>query len=309
MHFPSANLEAHSQISADKVPSDDFFGFDHQGQWACLSRDQFSCNLYVQEKSRSPKIIGDNNDLEITIFPWSILFTDNKQTKGICSGVLISSRNVLTSALCSRKIFAGLTTADAAVGGVTDFENDDRQKWDVKVLERRFYHPDYDQKTGKNNVGILRTFNPFSFTEYVKPVRFGHIGWTLPEAYRCITLGYDNQVEAGSWKSSYATVQRLKTSSCQTVLEQITIPSDYFEKYSWSEEMDCYTSTYTDDVPDFKHFNSDNGGALMCYMGKDEGWYLHGVVAGIDEKNDGYLPVVVTRTDDENIADWILEKY
>jgi hypothetical protein len=47
----------------------------------------------------------------------------------------------------------------------------------------------------------------------------------------------------------------------------------------------------------------------MCYMGKQEGWYLHGVVAGIDESNNGYLPVVVTRTDDENIANWILEKY
>jgi len=144
MHYPSANHETESPTSSSpQVPNDDFFGFDHKNQWYCLSRSESSCQAYLKENSRSPKIISDNNELEITIFPWSILFTDNKQTEGICSGVLISNRNVLTSGLCSRKIFAGLTTADAAVGGVVDFENDDRQKWDVKILERRFYHPDY----------------------------------------------------------------------------------------------------------------------------------------------------------------------
>ena len=47
----------------------------------------------------------------------------------------------------------------------------------------------------------------------------------------------------------------------------------------------------------------------MCFMGKQEGWYLHGIVAGVDKDCDGYLPIVVTRTDDEKMANWILEKY
>jgi hypothetical protein len=144
MHYASANDETESPSDLDaQVPSNNFFGFNHKDQWYCLSRDSSYCQWYLEDRLRSPKIIADNNELEITIFPWSILFTDNKQTKGICTGVLISSRNILTSGLCSRKIFAGLSSADAAVGGVTDFENDDREKWAVRILERRYYHPSY----------------------------------------------------------------------------------------------------------------------------------------------------------------------
>ena len=143
----SANHETESPAapSSDNVPSDpsDFFGFEHEGQWMCLSRDERICPFYSTSKTRSPKIIGESNSLEIDVFPWSILITDNKQTKTMCSGVLISSRNVLTSGFCARKIFAGLSTADAAVGGVNDFQADNRDDWDVKILERRYYHPEY----------------------------------------------------------------------------------------------------------------------------------------------------------------------
>ena len=47
----------------------------------------------------------------------------------------------------------------------------------------------------------------------------------------------------------------------------------------------------------------------MCYMGREEGWYLHGIVAGFDRDCDGYLPIVVTKTNNEKMASWILEKY
>ena len=144
MHMPSANHETESpSYSEADVPSNNFFGFNHKDQWYCLSRYSSYCQGYLEDRLRSPKIIAENNELEIKIFPWSILFTDSKQTKGICSGVLISSRNILTSGLCSRKIFAGLSSADAAVGGITDFDNDERENWVVRVLERRYYHPGY----------------------------------------------------------------------------------------------------------------------------------------------------------------------
>ncbi|CAF3526760.1 unnamed protein product [Rotaria sp. Silwood1] len=125
----------------------------------------------IKHSLKSSRIFGGSHAVRNS-WPWVILYEErkpcgnNRICLGLCGGTLIDSRHVLTAAHC---IGTNNPAAITITAGLHNKHNDESDTRQVRLVERIFKHPNYNEQTIENDLTILRLVQPVEFNKYVQP--------------------------------------------------------------------------------------------------------------------------------------------
>lgn len=117
-----------------------------------------------------------------------------------CSGAILNTRVILTSAACM--FYGGFTHPNTmlAVIGTIYVDSDDFPG--IKIyIEQITSHPSFDLRTYVNDIALLRTVQQIEFTKYIQPVGLPSVdlpieqsvtakvsGWGFTDVSKCIQV-------------------------------------------------------------------------------------------------------------------------
>ncbi|XP_068898483.1 transmembrane protease serine 9-like [Tenebrio molitor] len=134
-----------------------------------------ACSMIPVEKipTRESRIIGGSN-ARAGQFPWqAFIILDNPTGRYFCGGALITNEWVLTAAHC----VYGVTLFTIHLGSTTILTGDENRI----ILSTATYtvHPQYNQNTLENDVGLIKLHMPITFTDYIQPIAIASTGQTV----------------------------------------------------------------------------------------------------------------------------------
>ncbi|EFA10762.1 brachyurin [Tribolium castaneum] len=158
-----------------------------------------------------PRIIGGST-ARAGQFPWqAAIYLDNISGKYFCGGALITNQWILTAAHC---VFGGkLFTIH--LGSNTLFSQDENRI--ILSSSKYVVHPEYDQNTLENDVGLIQLHMPVTFTEYVQKINIANMG-QIHDGVVVTAAGWGQTSDSSSGMSNnliYAELSIISNTECQ----------------------------------------------------------------------------------------------
>ncbi|XP_077284796.1 chymotrypsin-1-like [Arctopsyche grandis] len=115
---------------------------------------------------------------DVTQLPYAVSLQSNPKVH-VCAGSIIDTRWILTSANC-----IALNTLKYVQPGTSNLNNLDY----IFHISTTKSHPSYDKTTGINNIGMVKTLQPFVYSSTVRNIYLGVS--TLPGGYQMTAFGW-----------------------------------------------------------------------------------------------------------------------
>lgn len=230
----------------------------------------FLC-LFFTEYSREKRVVG-GEPARPNSFPWQVNFITQTKTSQQCSGNLINSQWIITTAHCFTSydlkdytIIAG----DHYIGGVKDFYETELH------ADQLFIHPAFlpapldDRSPGDFDVALVHLSSEIKFSPGVRPIRLPNETTRFPPGHLCTVSGWGNVANTPEYNRSnvlrQVEVKLLAHDVCNSnVSYNGKIPERFLcAGYSEGGRDSCY---------------GDSGGPLQCKRSQNE-WVLTGIVA------------------------------
>lgn len=113
-------------------------------------------------------VVGGNNATK-NQFPYQVglsISINGIEGIGFCGGSLISSNRVLTAAHCLENVSSLIVILGAHM-----IFNNESNKVQINVLKSELFpHPEYDNKNGINDIGIIKLQSEVTFNDMIKPI-------------------------------------------------------------------------------------------------------------------------------------------
>ena len=118
----------------------------------------------------------DNDEIKIDEFPWIAQLLHGSQKRIFCTGSLINLRYVLTAAFCLQESLSGVRLGDFNVTSDKDCEkhktfgeacSDPVEDFEI---EEKIPHPQYDDETSVNEIGLIRLSRHVTYSDYIRPI-------------------------------------------------------------------------------------------------------------------------------------------
>lgn len=126
-------------------------------------RQSLSCGIPGFDSS-GKRILNGENAVPFA-WPWMISLR-TKNLRHVCSGVLIGRQHLLTAAHCFPDTPAKNILAVLGINNLRQPLNQ-RNRHDVS---RIFLHPEFNNRTGINDIAVLKLSRPVVFTKRVGPI-------------------------------------------------------------------------------------------------------------------------------------------
>ncbi|RZC33495.1 brachyurin [Asbolus verrucosus] len=121
-------------------------------------------DIPVKPDSASPRIIG-GKVARAGEFPWqAAIYLDTSIGKFFCGGALISNQWILTAGHC----VYGAKQFTIHLGSNTLLSSDENRL--ILATSTYVVHPDYNQNTLENDVGLIKLHMPITFTDYIQTI-------------------------------------------------------------------------------------------------------------------------------------------
>ncbi|XP_013135612.1 PREDICTED: serine protease easter-like isoform X2 [Papilio polytes] len=255
------------------------------------------------------RIVG-GSITELDEHPWLVLLRYDKPNGWgfYCSGVLISSKYVMTAAHCLRGselpptwLLTQVRLGEWNITSSRDCVEDDCSPsvQDIKVVDR-IPHEKYDPNDvhQRNDIALLKLSRDVVFTDFVKPICL-----PLTNAQRTSSFdGYEMEV-AGWGKTETKSMSDIKLKVRVPVVNSTTCSNIYSKAGRIiTEKQLCAGGKQGQDS-----CRGDSGGPLMAVMPSEQNWFVAGVVSyGPSPCGTSNWPGVYTRV--SSYIDWIQSK-
>lgn len=123
-----------------------------ESNYSCDPSIDCGCSTKLTIQNKTP----DNESTPTNTWSWIVSILLN--WTNYCSGTLISSVWVVTTAACVEGYSPSRIILSTGTNNLFDWKQQ-------RTVERILIHPDYDRKTGLNNIALIRLVAPFNMTE------------------------------------------------------------------------------------------------------------------------------------------------
>ncbi|XP_044198340.1 uncharacterized protein LOC122974388 [Thunnus albacares] len=178
-------------------------------QTTCTSgchSQEFVCGV----APRQSRIIGGQNASPGS-WPWQASI--NVAERPICGGSLINNQWVLTAAHC----MSNFSFMEVRLG--LHSQSGENLNGTSREIEVGIIHPEYNEFTLENDIGLLKLSTPVNFTDYIQPICLASANSTFHTGINSWVTGWGNTVPYDPYSQSdilqEVTVQILGNNECQ----------------------------------------------------------------------------------------------
>ena len=208
-------------------------------------------------------------------WPWQILL--KKDTRSLCGGAIINSHWILTAAHCVKDVNGPTYTVIAGEHDTRIHEGSEA----TYTVDKVYVHPRYQSSNKDNDIALLKTTKPITFSKYVKPVCVGKK--RVSPGTRCYVTGWGRKKSNGRMSAvlQEAMLPVVETSVCHRKnLHALGIEV--------SDAMLCGGDA---GMTKKNGCHGDSGGPYVCRVSSS--WQLHGIVSHGDSKCDAEIAYTV----------------
>uniref|UniRef100_A0A1B0AZG9 Peptidase S1 domain-containing protein n=1 Tax=Glossina palpalis gambiensis TaxID=67801 RepID=A0A1B0AZG9_9MUSC len=256
-----------------------------------------------------PPYCGGNNE-EITLEPtlltdpytWMALLSytnENGDDEFLCGGNLINQRYVLTVAHCvtnnlANKKLSKIRLGEYKLGEEKECKNGECNEKPLDLnIESIIAHPDYNSRSGHNDIALIRLAANVNFTDSIQPICL-----PLPETRVNLTGG--EILTVAGWDPPQGNA-KVKSHARATIVEHTDCAKEFQShlKPILTSQI-CALGEVSKDT-----CGGDSANPLMRKVSKDhsDNWYLEGMSSLGYRCSSENFPVVYTRVAD--YVDWI----
>ncbi|XP_066304145.1 trypsin-like isoform X2 [Branchiostoma lanceolatum] len=254
----------------------------------CGNHDAPACGMpalrsVLSYEPARPKIVGGHEAVPGS-WPWMV----GVQLSGghYCGGTLISDRWIVSAAHC---FFGRNLALFEAVLGEHSIQTEESYEQRIELAEVIF-HDDYDPKTKRNDIALLRLAEPARLNQRVSPACLPEEDVNVGSGSTCVVTGWGDTEEP---ETQYDVYQLMSD-----VLLEAEVPIVSY--WSCRHRLPGYDVDRTSQVcagyteGGVDTCQGDSGGPLMCES-RDGHWFLYGITSYGEGCAQPRTPAVYTR--------------
>ncbi|CAH2062169.1 unnamed protein product, partial [Iphiclides podalirius] len=131
---------------------------------------------------------GEGDEAQFGEFPWVVALLDNANSSYAGVGVLIHPQVVMTGAHIAHKYAPGGLKVRA---GEWDTQtNKERLQAQERIVQDQFIHSDFDRKSLRNDLALLRLKEPFDLADHINVICLPGQGEKFDGSKNCVANGW-----------------------------------------------------------------------------------------------------------------------